>query len=128
MLAKLLGIIGVVSAGALGYILITTSPVEAGATGVLAVFLLSYIVSVIVLTFLFYLTQKALVKLLYSDRTGSVVGHVSLRKSYYYGSILALGPVILVSLRSVGEAGVGELILVLVLLAIGCLYISRQTS
>lgn len=128
MFAKLLVIIGVVSAVALGYMLISVPPAAAGATGVLAVFLLSYIVSVIVLTFLFFSIQKVLIKLLYSDRTGSVAGQVSLRKSYYYGSILALGPVILVSLRSVGKAGAGELILVVILLAIGCLYISRQTS
>lgn len=128
MFAKLLIIVGIVSALALSYILVTVSPVEAGATGVLAVFLLSYIVSVIVLTFLFYLVQKIVLKFLYSDRTGSVTGQVSLRKSYYYGSILALGPVILVSLRSVGKAGSGELVLVAILMIIGCLYISRQTS
>lgn len=128
MFVKLLIIVGVVSTVALGYVLVSISPVEAGATGVLAVFLLSYIVSVIVLTFLFYLVQKIVIKLLYSDRVGAVAGQVSLRKSYYYGSILALGPVILVSLRSVGKAGAGELVLVVLLMAIGCLYVSRQTS
>lgn len=128
MFARLLSIAGVVSAVALGYILVTVSPVEAGATGVLAVFLLSYVVSVVVLTFLFYLVQKVIIKLLYSDRTGSIAGQVSLRKAYYLGSILALGPVILVSLRSVGKAGAGELVLVAILMVIGCLYVSRQTS
>lgn len=128
MFAKILGTAGILSAVALGYILMTVSPVEAGATGVLAVFLLSYTLSVIVLTFLFYWVHKAIIKLLYSDRTGSVTGEVSLRKAYYYGSVLALGPVIIVSLRSVGKAGAGELILVVILLVIGCLYISRQTS
>lgn len=121
-------VVGVMSVSLLAYILLSVSPVEAGATGVLAVFLLSYIVSVVVLTFLFFLIQKTIVKLLYSDRIGSSVSRISLKKSYYYGSILALGPVILVSLRSVGKAGAGELVLVVLLMAIGCLYISRQTS
>lgn len=128
MFAKILMVVGVMSVSLLAYILLSVSPVEAGATGVLAVFLLSYIVSVVVLTFLFFLIQKTIVKLLYSDRIGSSVSRVSLKKSYYYGSILALGPVILVSLRSVGKAGAGELVLVVLLMAIGCLYISRQTS
>lgn len=128
MFAKILITAGVIATVALGYILVTVSPVEAGATGVLAVFLLSYIVSVVVLTFLFYLVQKITIKLLYSDRAGSVAGRVSLRKAYYFGSILALGPVILVSLRSVGKAGVSELVLVALLMIIGCLYVSRQTS
>ncbi len=128
MFARLLIIAGGVAVAALSYIVTSMSPTEAGATGILAVFLLSYVVSVVVLTFFIFLCQRLVVKLLYSDRTGHPTGEVSLRKSYYYASILALGPVILVSLRSVGQIGVTELLLVVVLLAIGCLYVSRQTS
>jgi len=128
MFAKLLTIIGLLSATALGYLLITMPPTEAGAMGILAVFLLSYILSVTMLTFFIFLCHRILLKLLYSDRTGHVAGDVSMRKAYYYASILALGPVILVSLRSVGQVGVAEFFLVIALLAIGCLYISRQTS
>lgn len=128
MLTKILVVVGVAAAVALGYLLNSTSPVEAGATGVLAVFLLSYIVSVVVLTFFVFLIHKLLLHVFYSDRTGHVGQQVSMRKSYYYASILALGPVILVSLRSVGQAGLLQLLLVVVLLALGCLYVSRQTS
>lgn len=127
MFAKILLFVGVVAVAILGYVLTTMSPVDAGATGVLAVFLLSYILSVVVLTFLFYVIHKIILKLLFSDRTGHVSDEVSLRRAYYYSSILALGPVILVSLRSVGKVGVGELVLIAALLLIGCLYISRQT-
>lgn len=127
MFAKILVFVGVIACAILGYVLTTMSPVEAGATGVLVVFLLSYILSVVVLTFLFYLIHKIILKLLFSDRTGHVSDEVSLRRAYYYSSILALGPVILVSLRSVGKVGVGELVLVVTLLLIGCLYVSRQT-
>ncbi|QHN42458.1 hypothetical protein GII36_01150 [Candidatus Mycosynbacter amalyticus] len=128
MLSKILVVIGVIAAVALGYVLNTTSPVEAGATGVLAVFLLSYIVSVVVLTFFVFWTYKLMLHVFYSDRTGHAGQQLSLRKAYYYASILALGPVILVSLRSVGQAGAVQLFLVLALLALGCLYVSRQTS
>lgn len=128
MLTKILVVIGVAAAIGLGYVLNSTSPVEAGATGVLAVFLLSYIVSVVVLTFFIFLTYKLMLHLFYSDRTGHAGQQLSLRKAYYYASILALGPVILVSLRSVGQAGIVQLLLVLALLVLGCLYVSRQTS
>ncbi|MBH1980079.1 hypothetical protein I8H89_01030 [Candidatus Saccharibacteria bacterium] len=128
MFTKILVLIGVAAAIALGYVVTATSPAEAGAMAVLAVFLLSYIVSAIVLTFFIFLTHKLVLRLLYSDRTGHVADEVSMRKAYYYSSILALAPVVLVSLRSVGKAGPVELILVLVLLAIGCLYVSRQAS
>lgn len=128
MFAKILLVIGLIASIALSYILTVTSPVEAGATGILAVFLLSYILSVIVLTFFIFATHRLVVKLLYSDRTGHIAGDVTFRRSYYFASILALGPIILISLRSVGKAGVAELLLVGALLVIGCLYVSRQTS
>ena len=119
---------GLIAAGCLGYILTSTAPTDAGATGVLAVFLLSYIVSVVVLTFFIFVAHRIITRLFYSDRTGRVADDVTLRRSYYFASILALGPLILVSLRSVGRVGVVELMLVLFLLAIGLLYVSRQTS
>ena len=128
MFAKILVLVGICAAILLGYIITTMSPVKAGATGVLVVFLLSYIVSVVVLTFFVFLTHKLLLQLLYSDRTGHAGERLSMRKAYYYASILGLGPVILVSLRSVGQDGVIQLLLVVALLAIGCLYVSRQTS
>lgn len=128
MFTKILIIVGVLSAVCLGYILVSTTPMAAGATGILAVFLLSYIMSVIVLTFFIFVTHRIITKLFYSDRTGSVADDVTLRRSYYFASIVALGPLILVSLRSVGKIGVMEVALVLFLLAIGLLYVSRQTG
>jgi nitrogen fixation/metabolism regulation signal transduction histidine kinase len=128
MFAKILIGIGITAAVALSYMLVSTPPVEAGASGVLIVFLLSYILSVVVLAFLIFLSHRFVLRLLYSDRTGKAGQQFGLRKSYYYASILALGPVILISLRSVGQDGIVQLALVLILLAAGCLYISRQTS
>lgn len=127
MFAKILLVVGLVASIALGYILTNLSPSTAGAIGVLAVFLLSYTILVVVLTFLFYLMHKVIVRLLYSDRVQHTSDTLSLRRAYYYSSILALGPVILVSFRSVGTVGLGEVGLVMALLIIGCLYVSRQT-
>lgn len=121
-------VVGIIATCVLGYMLTATAPAEVGATGILAVFLLSYILSVVVLTFFIFITHRLVVKLLYSDRTGHIARDVTFRRSYYFASILALGPIILISLRSVGKAGLVELLLVCALLIIGCLYVSRQTS
>lgn len=128
MFAKFLLVVGILASIGLSYVLTSTAPAQAGAVAVLAVFLLSYIVSVVVLTFFIFLSHQLLRRLLYSDRTGYASDRVSMRKSYYYASIVALAPVLLVGLRSVGRGGALELALVLILLAIGCLYVSRQTS
>lgn len=128
MFAKILAVVGIGVACGLAYVLVSVPPVDAGAIGILAVFLLSYILSVVILTFFIFGAHRIIVRLLYSDRVGRVADDVTMRRAYYFSSILALGPIILVSLRSVGKVGIVELILVIVLLGIGCLYVSRQTS
>ena len=50
----------------------------------------------------------------------------SLRRSYYYATVIALAPVMLVGLQSVGGVGVYGLILVVLFELIGCLYITKR--
>jgi hypothetical protein len=129
MFARILIITGLVSTGLLLIILTTTTPAKAGAFGILAVFLLSYISSLVAMTFIVwsvsFLTDKALRALrrhLYRPYV------LSLKKSYYFSTVLALGPVIIVSLRSVGGGSVYDFGLVVLFMALGCLYISRRTA
>lgn len=128
MFMRILSLIGVMSMGLLVYILLATTPAEAGAIGVLAVFLLFYIVSVVVLTFFIVGIQYVIGKLVYGDTPASEKYRKGVRRPYYFASVLALGPVMLVSLRSVGSIGVTEVFLVAILMAIGYLYVSRQTA
>src|SRR5690554_2646952 len=105
MLAKLLSIIGLVATGLLLILITTTPPADAGAMGILVVFLLSYVVLVCGLTFIVWSLAKIV------NRIGKRIGVlrstyiVDLKKSYYYSSVLALGPIIVVSLQSVGGVG-----------------------
>lgn len=128
MFGKILSGIGVLAVVALLYIVNTTTPTQAGALGVLAVFLLSYIVIVAVLAFFLYGVHMVIMKAFYSDRLGKITDDFTLKRAYYFASVLALGPVIFVSLRSVGKVGVGELFMVVILLVLGSVYVSRQTS
>ncbi len=128
MLAKLLSIIGLVATGLLLILITTTPPADAGAMGILVVFLLSYVVLVCGLTFIVWSLAKIV------NRIGKRIGVlrstyiVDLKKSYYYSSVLALGPIIVVSLQSVGGVGIYEVCLVLLFVFLGCLYVSRRTS
>lgn len=128
MFSRFLAVIGVFAALGLLYLLQTTTPTEAGAMGVLAVFLLLYITLVSLLAFFLFYTYKIIVKLFFADIERRIAARFTFKKSYYYASILALGPVMLISLRSVGKAGLVELFLVAILLIVGCVYVSRQTS
>lgn len=128
MFGKILGGIGVVAFVTLLYIVNTTTPTQTGALGVLAVFLLSYVVIVAILAIFLYGVHMVIMKAFYSDRIGKIADDFTLKRAYYFASVLALGPVIFVSLRSVGKAGIAELLMIGVLLVLGSIYVSRQTS
>ena len=128
MFTNFLSIVGVAAAIGLGYLLLSTTPAEAGAVGVLGVFLLFYVVSVVVLTFFIFWFYKLLQRVFYSDRTGQAGRELSMRRAYYFASVLALTPVMFMGLRSVGKLDLVTVGLVCVLMALGCLYVSKQTS
>lgn len=128
MLGRILVVVGLMSAGALLYIINSTSPSQAGAMGVLAVFLLLYIVSAVVLTFFIYWTSRIVIRAFFADVAQRYADRFSLKRSYYYGSVMALGPVMSISLQSVGRGGLQSLLLVGLLLLLGVFYISRQTA
>jgi hypothetical protein len=51
---------------------------------------------------------------------------MSFRRAYYFSTVLAAAPVMLVGLQSVGSIGIYELILVILFEVIGCLYIAKR--
>lgn len=127
MLAKILIAAGLVATGLLLIIITTTTPTSAGAVGILAVFLLSYIVLLCLLTFVVWLLGKILHKIRRKSLLFRNVSALSFRKAYYYASVIALGPIIIVSLQSVGGVSLYSLGLVGVFIVLGCIYVSRRT-
>jgi hypothetical protein len=51
---------------------------------------------------------------------------MSFRRAYYFSTVLAAAPVMLVGLQSVGAIGIYEFILVVVFEVIGCVYITKR--
>lgn len=122
-------IAGLVSAGLLLILLTTITPAKAGAFGILAVFFLSYVFILTVTTFLLwgvaYLTDKI-------ARSGRRVPRklhaINLKRAYLFATVIALGPIILVGLHSVGGIGVYDVGLVLLFMALGCVYVARRSA
>ena len=128
MLAKVLTAIGLASAGLLLIVVTTTSPSDAGALGILAVFLLSYVVLFTSLTFIVWFLAKVFYRISTDLHLRKKNQLLTLKIAYYYATVIALGPIIIVSLQSVGGVGIYELLLVAVFIILGCLYVSRRTS
>ena len=128
MLGKVLIIMSALSAAVLFLVVNTTTPKSAGAIGVLGVFVLGYIVMLGCMSFAIYGMSKAAAGVVNRIAVRRPVFPLSLKKSYYYASVIALAPVIIISLQSVGSVGLYELVLILLLIGMGCLYVARRTS
>jgi 4-hydroxybenzoate polyprenyltransferase len=55
-------------------------------------------------------------------------GRLSLKRAYYFSTVLALGPTMALAMLSIGSFGVYEMLLIIVFLAVACLYVSKRSS
>lgn len=120
MLNKILVVIGLASVIFLVVMMNLTTPSEVGPLGVLVFFTLMYAVCLSVtvgLCRLFFVIVNKFRK--------TEIRNVS-KKSYYFGSVLAFAPAILIFMRSFGKLNLLEVALVGLFVLIGCFYISKK--
>ncbi len=123
---RISGIILIVCVLIAGIILQQTSPVTSGPIVVLFLFLIFYVASLIIASNLINVINFALVKYGGDKVRKKPFVRLSSLKIYYYSSVIALAPILLLGLQSVGGVGFYEFFLVLAFVLIGCLYVSRQ--
>jgi len=128
MLGRIISAGGIVAAGVLLFFVTTTTPAHAGPLGILVVFLCLYVMLFSGLTFLIWGMQRIIVKLLSPFTVRRPMQPISLSRSYYFSSVLALAPVMLIGMQSVGSIGIYECGLAILFTAIGCIYIAKRTA
>lgn len=126
MLGKSVAISSIVAAVLLAVLLETTTPADVGPAGLLAVFFLLYVFLVGVITALSWLLNRITVKVSRLVTVRKPLSTVSLKKLYYLSSVLALGPVMMLAMKSIGSLGVYEIILVTLFLSIATLYVNKR--
>lgn len=104
----------------------TTNPTKTGPIGILAVFILLYTSVLGVLTYLFVMGSRLLVRGSQMVKTRTPFQPLSVLRAYYYASIVALAPVMFVGMLSVGDMGIREVFLVVVFEVVACLYIKKR--
>lgn len=122
MLGKVLALSTLLAFVLLSALMQSTSPSAIHPVGILAVFVLIYMLALGVLTFFVYGMANLIGRL---ARRG-VSAKTQLRHAYYYASVLALAPVMLIGMKSIGRANVYEVALVVVFEVVACFYISKQ--
>lgn len=126
MLKRTLVVVTILSLCLLIILLLTTTPATAGPLGLLLIFISAYLTTMGLVSFFLYGVFKAAAFFLSGFAVKQPIKTLSLQKSYYYGTILAAGPIMLLGLMSVGAVGVYEILLVLLFVSIGCFYVSKR--
>lgn len=125
MLGKALTLSSLFAFVLLSAILQSTTPSTIHPVGILSVFVLLYVLALGVLTFCLYIFSRIISKTIVKR---SVRQSLSLQKSYYYGSVLALAPVMILGIRSIGRTGVYDIVLIVLFEIIACFYITKRRS
>jgi hypothetical protein len=127
MLGRVLTISLIMATMLLVILLQTTTPATIGPLGILFVFILMYVSVLCALTFLLYVSSKVIARLSSSLTVRRPLQRLSLIKSYYFSSVVALAPVMLVGMQSVAEVGFYDVALVISFVIISCVYIAKRT-
>lgn len=127
MLGRVIVLSSVAAAVLLVIILQTTSPSTIGPVGLLAVFFLFYVVILGLVTWLLWLASKSMAYIGRRIMTRRPPQSLSLSKAYYFSSVIALAPVMMLAMQSIGSLGLYEIILIIVFLGVGILYISKRS-
>lgn len=107
-------------------LLFTTTPHNTGPLGILGFFVFMYIAALGVLTFLFQGASFFVSKISLERGRKVIDRQLSLRQSYYRASVVALVPVMLIAMQSVGGVGVYQLLLVAVFVIVAWLYVTNR--
>lgn len=128
MLGKSIAISGGVATVVLVVILQLTTPSTIGPLGLLFVFILMYIMMVSVLTSLLFGVSRAVGRITRALMVRRPLPVLTLQRAYYYGSVVALAPVMLIGMQSVGAVGFNEVLLVILFVAFACFYIAKRSD
>ncbi|HPF31214.1 MAG TPA: hypothetical protein PLO25_02835 [Candidatus Saccharibacteria bacterium] len=128
MIKRIIIIITLISLCLLIYLLNTTTPSEAGPFGILAIFLFAYLSLLGAMTFFLYSISRIISHLSLVFIFKKPSNAISFRHSYYYSTIIASAPILLIALQSVGSNNIYGVLLVCLFIVIGCLYVSKRVQ
>jgi hypothetical protein len=128
MLQRIIAIITGASAIVLSLMLVLTTPASAGPFGLLIIFITAYLTFLGLISYFLYGITRLAVYVTASFTLRKPLRALSFRRSYYFSTVLAAAPVMLIGLQSVGSVGIYEVILVIVFEVIGCVYVAKRIA
>ena len=126
MLKIIISITTVISLCLLIVLLNITTPATAGPFGILSIFFFAYLLSLGVVTHILYWSSRLIARLAIIFIARRPFEALTFKYSYYYATIIAAVPILLIGLQSVGAVGIYGVLLVTIFAVIGCLYVSKR--
>lgn len=128
MIKTLITIVTIFSICLLAVLLNVTTPLTAGPFGILIIFIFAYIALVGIFAYLLRATSLVIARISATLAPRKPIEELTFRRSYYYSTIVASGPIMLIGLSSVGSISIYEILLVIIFIIIGCLYVSKRIN
>lgn len=128
MLQRIVATVSLVSIVLLSFMLTTTTPVTAGPFGLLVIFISAYLTFVGLISFFLFGMNRFLRMVSSNVTLPRPVGKMAFKRAYYFSTVLAAAPVMLIGLQSVLTVGFYEVGLVVLFEVIACVYVGRQTK
>ena len=126
MLPRLIATVSLASLVVLSLMLTFTSPATAGPFGLLVIFVTAYLTFVGVISFFLFGINRLIVMVSSGMTLRKPLLKMEFRRAYYFSTVLAAAPVMLIGLQSVQSIGIYEFILVIIFEVVACLYVSKR--
>lgn len=128
MLGKVIAASTVVAGVFLITMLQATNPSTVGPLGLLAVFFLLYVIVLGAMTEVLWVGSRIVQSAGRRFTSKRPPGRLSLKRAYYYSTVLALGPIMALAMLSIGSFGIYEAVLIALFLGVALLYVSRRST
>ena len=126
MLPKIIATISLASLCVLSLMLTFTSPASAGPFGLLVIFISAYLTFLGLISFFLFGINRLIVMVSSGMTIRKPIRPMTFKRAYYYSTVLAAGPVMLIGLQSVQSIGIYEALLVLIFEVVACLYVNKR--
>ena len=126
MLPRILATISLASLCVLSLMLTFTSPATAGPFGLLVIFITAYLTFVGLISFFLFGINRLIIMVSSGMTVRKPLRAMEFKRAYYYSTVLAAGPVLLIGLQSVTSIGFYEVILVVIFEVVACVYVSKR--
>ena len=126
MIQRIIATISLASLCLLSAMLTFTTPASAGPLGLLVIFISAYLAFIGLVSFFLFGISKLISSISANMTVAKPIQQMNFKRAYYFSTVLAAAPVMLIAMQSVRSIDVYQLGLVIVFEVVACLYVSRR--